>query len=41
VLTWFEPSERNTLRQREIKLYCCVCVALFKAKLNLRKVEVV
>jgi hypothetical protein len=37
---WFTPLERNTLcPQRE----CCiiVCVALFKAELNLGGVEVV
>jgi hypothetical protein len=32
---WFGSLERNTLHQWERKLYCCVCVLLFKAELNL------
>jgi hypothetical protein len=38
--TWFGPPEHNTLRAREM-FYCCVYVALFKAELNLCKVQVV
>jgi hypothetical protein len=38
--TWFGPLKRNTLY---IRRECCiiVCVTLFKAELNLRKVEIV
>jgi hypothetical protein len=36
-VTWFGPPARNTQRPRE-RLYCYVCVVLFKAELNLCKV---
>jgi hypothetical protein len=36
--TWFRPSERNTLRPRR-ESCIDVCVTLFKAELNLPRVE--
>jgi hypothetical protein len=38
---WFGPSERNTQHLQEKECCIAVCVAMFKAELNLHRIEVV